>query len=137
VSIHVSASVAMKGAITFFYYHDLHAARDFYERVVGLQRVEDLGWCCLLQLQPRCYLGLVDASAGRQRPVPGRNKGALLSLETTDLEACLERLKHLGATPATTEIEPGCRGRTREFRIYDPEDYAIEFFTWLTPPVSS
>lgn len=123
----------MKGTITFFYYEDVRAALKFYERILGLERVEDLGWCCILMLQPHSFLGLVDATTGSLRPITGRNKGALLSIETADLEACLERFRRLGVAHPTTEIVPGCRGRTLEFRIFDPEDYAIEFFTWLSP----
>ncbi|MGE0581324.1 MAG: VOC family protein [Steroidobacteraceae bacterium] len=127
------ADLPMKGAITFFYYQDLGAARDFYERIVGLERVQDFGWCCLLSLQPGCHLGLVDGTSSRQRPIEGRNKGVLLSIEMADLEACLERFRQLGVADPASRIEPGCSGRTREFRIFDPEGYAIEFFTWLTP----
>lgn len=127
----------MNGTITFFYYDDMRAALEFYERVVGLRQAADLGWCALLELQPRSFLGLVDAAVGSQHPIAGRNKGTLLSIEAADLEACLARFQRLGVTEASTKIVSGCRGLTREFRIHDPGDYPVEFFTWLTPPVSS
>ena len=65
--------VVANGAITFFYYHDMRAALEFYEHIVGLKRVADLGWCALLALQPRSFLGLVDAAVGSQRPIGHQN----------------------------------------------------------------
>jgi predicted enzyme related to lactoylglutathione lyase len=123
---------SVKGVLTFFYYENLRAAVEFYQRIVGLSIVEDFGWCCILELQPRCYIGLIDAVSGSQRPIPGPNKGVVISIETANLDACLAQAIRLGATPASTAIEAGCRGRTREFRITDPGGYTVEFFAWVT-----
>lgn len=130
-------TTAVKGAITLLSYDDLPAAVSFYRELVGLRIAEDFGWCCLLELQPRSYLGLIDATAGSQRPVAGANKGVLVSLEVADLAACLERARRLGLVAADTHLVPGCRGRTREFRIVDPGGYPVEFFSWVTPMTQS
>lgn len=122
-----------QGAITFFYYQELAPAVEFYLQVVGLKMAEHLGWCAILELQPRTYVGLVNATAGSQRPIDGPNKGAVLSIETADLEECLERMKRIGAVAASTVLEPGCYGRTVEFKILDPGGYTVEFFRWLQP----
>lgn len=128
------ASTSIKGIITFFYYDNVAAAAEFYERAVGLKTAEDFGWCRILELQPRTFLGLMNATSGSQRPVAGTNKGVLLSIETADLDACLARLMRTGAAPLSTIVEPGCEGRTREFKIVDPGGYTVEFFRWLSPP---
>lgn len=126
-------STAVKGVITLLPYGDLPAAVSFYRELVGLRITEDFGWCCLLELQPRTYLGLIDATAGSQRPVAGANKGVLVSLEVPDLAACLERAKRLGLAAADANLTSGCRGRTREFRVVDPGGYSVEFFSWVRP----
>jgi predicted enzyme related to lactoylglutathione lyase len=122
---------ALKGVLLFFYYEDLPAAVDFYERVVGLKKVQDFGWCAILELQPRTYLSLVNATAGSQRPLAGPNKGVQLSIEAVDLEACLAHMQRLGIASTATKLEPGCEGRTVEFKIVDPGGYTVELFRWL------
>jgi predicted enzyme related to lactoylglutathione lyase len=122
---------AVKGVLTFFYYENLSAAVDFYQRIVGLKKVQDFGWCAILELQPRTYVSLVNATAGSQRPLTGPNKGVQLSIETADLEACLQHMQRLGIASAATALEPGCEGRTVEFKIVDPGGYTVEFFRWL------
>jgi predicted enzyme related to lactoylglutathione lyase len=122
-----------RGAITFFYYRDLERAAAFYRDVIGLPARMDSDWCVLLEIAPNVQLGLVNAQAGSQRPILGPHKGAILSLEVDDLEARLARLKRLGGASLKTRIVEGCCGRTREFKIRDPEGYTVEFFTWVDP----
>jgi catechol 2,3-dioxygenase-like lactoylglutathione lyase family enzyme len=127
----------LKGTVTFFYYHDLDAAAAFYERVLGRPRQMFTGWCAFFDLWPGARLGLVDAAAGSQRPVPGDNKGALLSLEVEDLPACLERMKALGVAAPSAVLERGAEGHTWEFKVRDPGGYRVEFFSWIDPPAAS
>jgi catechol 2,3-dioxygenase-like lactoylglutathione lyase family enzyme len=127
----IPGRLPITGVITVFYYEDVRRALDFYERTIGLRKLADFGWGGLVELQPGTHLGLVDATGGSQRPIPGTNKGAILSLVTNDLEACFEQLRQAGALPPGAAIEPGCGGRTREFKIRDPGGYTIEFATWL------
>lgn len=129
----LTAAFAPKGVITFFYYEELAPAVEFYQRVVGLKKVEDLGWCAIMELQPRTYVGLVNADSGSQRPIAGPNKGAVLSIETANLEDCLELMKRAGAVAPSAALVPGCYGRTVEFKIVDPGGYTVEFFRWLQP----
>lgn len=124
----------IKGVVTLFYYDDVRRAVDFYQRVVGLKKVVDLGWCALFEIHGPAHLGVIDGARGSQRPVPGNNKGALLMLETDDLEGCHQRMKQAGAAGPTTTIRHNPASRTNEFKIYDPEGYAIEFFSWIQPP---
>jgi catechol 2,3-dioxygenase-like lactoylglutathione lyase family enzyme len=128
------ALAGLKGTVTFFYYDDLETAAAFYERVLGRPRLMFTEWCAFFDLWPGARLGLVDAAAGSQRPVPGENKGALLSLEVDDLAACLERMKALGLIAPSAELERGAEGHTWEFKIRDPGGYRVEFFSWIDPP---
>ena len=122
---------APRGAITFFYYDDLPAAAAFYREVVGLPAAFDADWCVIFELGAGgARLGLVNAVAGSQRPVAGPNKGTILSLEVDSVEACLDRLKRLGAAPPGARLQDGFAGRTREFKLKDPGGYTVEFFSW-------
>jgi predicted enzyme related to lactoylglutathione lyase len=125
-----SLSWPISGTHTFFYYHDLPAAIHFYQHVLGFEKVADFDWCAIIRLHGDSHLGLVNATRGSQRPVAGTNKGAVLSLFTDDLEVCLSRARRAGVVSATTIPVPGCEGRTREFRIFDPGGYTLEFFCW-------
>lgn len=124
----------IKGVVTLFYYEDMRRALDFYERVIGLRKIVDFGWCALLEIFEHAHLGLIDSTGGSQRPIPGTNKGALITLQTEDLQACLTRMRELGVATAATRIEYNPRSRTHDFKVYDPEGYTIEFFAWDEPP---
>jgi predicted enzyme related to lactoylglutathione lyase len=131
----VNTGAALSGpaasAITFFYYDDLPRAADFYRQVLGLKVTMVREWCAICELANGARLGLVDGLHGSQRPIPSTNKGAILSLQVDDLEACLERCVARGLVAADEELAPGCGGLTREFKIRDPGGYTIEFFRWI------
>lgn len=120
----------VSGVHTMFYYDDLEAAIDWYEQV-GFEKVLNLDFVCIFKITGSCFVSLVDATSGSQNPVRGPNKGAILSIETTDLEAWHEHLfaKRIEGTGQGAEI--GCGGRTIEFKLRDPGGYTIEFFEWL------
>jgi predicted enzyme related to lactoylglutathione lyase len=124
----------IKGVVTLFYYEDMRRALEFYERTIGLRKVVDFGWCALLQIFPNVHLGLIDSTSGSQRPIPGSNKGAMITLETDDLQACLDRMRRLGVAGTQTQVQYNERSRTYDFKVYDPEGYTIEFFCWAAPP---
>jgi catechol 2,3-dioxygenase-like lactoylglutathione lyase family enzyme len=122
------------GAITFFYYDDHEAAVRWYREVLGFEPYFEQDWLVLLRIAPGHSLGLVDAVNGSQRPVPGLNKGATLSIETDQLAEWHNRLKAAGSAGLDDDFQPGCRGRTTEFRVRDPGGYFVEFFRWVDPP---
>lgn len=124
----------IKGVTTLFYYDDVRRALDFYERVIGLRKAVDLDWCVLLEILPNAHLGLIDSTGGSQRPIPGANKGAMITLETDDLHACLARMQALGVAGPQTQISYNDRSRTYDFKIRDPEGYTVEFFCWAEQP---
>jgi hypothetical protein len=124
-------ATAPEGVITFFYYDDLNRAAAFYRERLGLRSLMVSDWCVIFELNAGARLGLVNATAGSQRPIADCNKGAILSLQVDGVAACLERMKRCELAPASAELVEGCCGRTREFKISDPEGYVIEFFEWI------
>lgn len=112
----------------FFYYENLQEAADWYEHKLGLKKSTQEEWVVIFELTPTSYLGLVNASGGSLRPTS--NKGALLSIETEDLEIWYERLKAVEGINMIHGIEIGADGMIEEFRMTDPGGYVVEFFRW-------
>ena len=119
---------SIAGGVPFFYYMDLQTAADWYKSKLGLKPLTEEDWVVIFELTPTSFLGLVDASSGTLRPTA--NKGALLSIETAELEAWWEKLKDVEGIDMIHGIEDGAGGMIEEFRINDPEGYIIEFFRW-------
>lgn len=128
-----AADLGVKGAVTFFYYDDLDGAVAFYEGVIGLRKVVHNEVCGMFELCPGALLGLVNGVVGSQTPIAGPNKGAVVSLEVEDLDACLALMKARGVVDKSAHTERGGGGRTLEFKLRDPGGYSIEFFRWVEP----
>lgn len=124
---------AYDGAITFFYYEQLEPAVRWYRDVIGFQPVMIEDWMALFQITPGHRLGLVGSAEGSQYPVAGANKGTMLSIETDRLEEWHQRLQSAAVQALDQGFQPGCRGRTVEFRVRDPGGYYLEFFRWVAP----
>jgi enamine deaminase RidA (YjgF/YER057c/UK114 family) len=114
--------------VPFFYYSDLNQAADWYENKLGLKKIADEDWVVIFALNPYSQIGLVDATGGSLRPI--EDKGALLSIETEDLEGWWERLKDVEGINMIHGIEVGAQGMIEEFRMTDPGGYIVEFFRW-------
>ncbi len=132
-SQHANPSVAdsnpsIAAGVPFFYYSDLDEAADWYEKKLGLTKVTGEDWVVIFELTDTSYLGLVNATGGSLQPT--ENKGALLSIETAELEAWYEKLKDVHGINIIHGIEEGADGMIDEFRMTDPGGYVIEFFRW-------
>ncbi|PEQ13080.1 hypothetical protein B2G71_09680 [Novosphingobium sp. PC22D] len=121
----------ISGVHTMFYYEDLASAIRWYDRV-GFENVLNLDFVSIFRITPSSYLSLVDGNGGgSQRATRDGNKGAILSIETTDLERWHRHLFLQGIDGTGVGLEVGCGGRTIEFKLRDPGGYTIEFFEWL------
>ena len=123
-----NANPSIAGGVPFFYYNDLQAAADWYKNKLGLKPVTEEDWVVIFELTPTSFIGLVNASGGSLKPTA--NKGALLSIETAELEAWWDKLKDVEGIDMIHGIEEGADGMIEEFRMNDPEGYVIEFFRW-------
>ncbi|MBB5684777.1 VOC family protein [Sphingobium boeckii] len=119
------------GVLTMFYYRDLAAAADWYETRIGFERVMDTENFVVLRIFQSSHLALVTDGFGSQSPIEGANKGALLSIQTADLERWQRHLHDRGVEGAELGLGAGCGGRTIEFKVRDPEGYTLEFFQWI------
>jgi len=119
------------GVLTMFYYDDLPTATDWYERVLGFEKVLVFDGLALFRVHQGSHLALVGNGAGSQRPISGTNKGAILSIQTRALQDWHERLFRHQAPGTGQGLQIGCDGRTIEFKVRDPEGYTVEFFEWI------
>lgn len=120
--------------MTVFYYDRLPPAVAFYEQAIGFEKVLDLGWVAIFRIEGRSFLTLVDAVGGSQRPISGDNKGAIVSIETDDLDGWRRRLRAAGVAGVDAPLIRGCDGRSVEFHLRDPGGYVMEIFEWCDPP---
>lgn len=119
------------GVLTMFYYDDLETAAAWYEEVLGFEKILAFEGLSLFRVHEGSQLALVGNGCGSQTPIPGANKGAILSIQTPALHAWHERLFEHKAPDAGEGLEIGGDGRTIEFKVRDPEGYTIEFFQWI------
>ncbi|AHE52714.1 hypothetical protein NX02_04865 [Sphingomonas sanxanigenens DSM 19645 = NX02] len=122
---------SIDGVLTMFYYRDLAAATDWYERVIGFEKILAFEGLSLFRVHQGSQLALVGEGFGSQQPIAGTNKGAILSIQTRVLQQWHERLFRY-QVPGTGEgLQSGGGGLTIEFKVRDPEGYTIEFFEWI------
>lgn len=113
------------GMMTFFYY-DKHAeAVDFYTNTLGFKEVFDDGWIVVVEAAPGSRIALANSEKGSMKPV--EDKGALIAVETEELESWFELLKARGVS-FISGWEDG--DYVDQFRIYDPGGYIVEFVRW-------
>lgn len=119
------------GVLTMFYYDDLAAATDWYEHVIGFEKILTFEGLALFRVHGGSQLALVGKGYGSQVPIAGTNKGAILSIHTRALQQWHERLFGRQVEGTGEGLHLGGDGRTIEFKVRDPGGYTIEFFDWI------
>lgn len=119
---------SIAGGVPFFYYDDFTAAVDWYKNVLGLEPLTDEDWVAILELTPGSYIGLVNATGGTLNPTD--DKGALISIDTAELEAWWDKVKDVEGIEIKNGIITGGDGMIDQFSLYDPGGYIVEFFRW-------
>ncbi|MCJ7681168.1 MAG: VOC family protein, partial [Candidatus Aminicenantes bacterium] len=117
--------------LVFFYYKDLAATQNFYENILGLERVLDYGFATIHRISSTTYLGLVDEARGMHRA--SEPKSVTLSFVTNEIDDWYDYLKNQNV-PLRGEVKNATRHPTRGFVAYDPEGYYLEFEIFLDDP---
>ena len=125
------ANLGLEGALTFFYYNDLEEASDFYEEVMGFERVMDLEWVKIYRIKDSSHLGLVNAERGSHKPNP--IKPVRLQLMVEDAQSWFDYLKERGLEMDREELHVGEELKIKAFTVKDPEGYTVEICEFLTP----
>lgn len=120
------ATPATTGMMTFFYYDNHAEAVEFYTNKLGFKVILDDGWIVIVEIAPGSRVALADPSEGFLKPV--KDKGALIAIETEELEAWYEKLQKIEGIEFIFGWEEG--DYVQQFRIYDPGGYVVEFVRW-------
>ena len=119
------------GTITFFYYDDLAKAVDFYENVMGFEKVIDIPLAKVFKVHGESHVGLVDGHEGYLKFK--EDKPVMLSWFSDDIDGWYERLKEKGVeVEQPPEKQSYLEMKTMLFR--DPEGYLLEVLQWLKKP---
>jgi len=123
--------LGFKATVLWTYYADLAGAERFYEDVMGLELMVDQGWAKIYPTSATGFIGLVDGERGMHQATP--DKAVTVSFLTTDVDAWLA---HLQAQEQRERIELRHQevldeGFVRVFVAYDPENYFLEFDTFM------
>ena len=109
----------------FFYYEDLPRAERFYREVLGLRVAADYGFAKILQIAPKSFLTLVDATEGMHSA--DEPKTTAIALITDELDGWWDYIQTQDVEMRSTEYDP-VEGRPHHgFVAIDPEGYFLEF----------
>lgn len=98
------------------------------KKKLGFKKLTDEDWVVIFKITDTSYIGLVNATGGSLKPTA--EKGALLSIETAELESWYEKLDAIDGIHMIHGIERSDDGMIEEFRMTDPGGYIVEFFRW-------
>lgn len=121
--------LGIKATILWMYYRDMDAIQRFYGDVMGFEQVVDQGWAKIYQTSPTGFIGPVDETKGMHRFT--QDKGVTASWFTEDVDGWFEYLKSQSAFTLRTPEIMDESGKVRVFVGYDPENYFLEFDTFL------
>lgn len=108
--------------VTFLYFSDLAAAKEFLGGALELEVAYDPGWACVYRLGEKSFLGAVDASQGSIQ-VKSRD-GVLVSLTVSDIEAVHQKIAAAGLAPS--DIKRVKDIALESFFFTGPEGYSFE-----------
>ena len=123
--------LGFKATVLWMYYEDLAGAERFYEEVMGLTLIVDQGWAKIYRTSATGFIGLVDGEKGMHQAT--QDKAVTVSFLTTDVDAWFE---HFEAQEQLEKLELRHHevldeGFVRVFVGYDPENYFLEFDTFM------
>ena len=122
------------GTITFFYYDDLTRATEFYENIMGFEKVIDISLAKVFRVHGDSHVGLVDGHTGYLKFK--EDKPVMLSWFSDDIDGWHMHLKEKGVEiEQPPEKQSYLEMRTLLFR--DPEGYLLEVMQWLKKPYGS
>jgi catechol 2,3-dioxygenase-like lactoylglutathione lyase family enzyme len=115
----------------FLYFKDLPRARDFYNRLLGLEIVSDYGFALTLRISEDALVTLVDASVGRHKA--DEPKTVAIALLTDQLPEWYTYLQ-TNKVQIKYDYKPKTNNAHDGFVAIDPEGYLLEFETFKQHP---
>ena len=126
--------IRIASQITFLYYHNLAAAQQFYEEILGLEKVEDQGWAKIYRVSGTAFVGLVDEAHGSLKAQP--ENAVMLTLVVDDVPGWYA---YLCENKVKIRQEYG-RSETIQIEYFfaeDPGGYVLEFERFLKPELTA
>ncbi len=109
----------------FFYYKDVEAAADFYQKVMGFRIAADYGFAKIVQVAPKSFITLVDETRGMHSS--SEPKTTAIALLTNELEEWWDYIQTQDVEMRSMEFTV-IEGRPHHgFVAIDPEGYLLEF----------
>jgi catechol 2,3-dioxygenase-like lactoylglutathione lyase family enzyme len=109
----------------FFYYEDVDAASEFYQRVLGLRLAADYGFAKIVQVAPKSFITLVDHEHGMHGS--DEPKTVAIALVTDQLEDWWRYLQTQDIDMRSKEFAVKAGSAHDGFVAIDPEGYLLEF----------
>ena len=117
-----------------FDYQNLAAAQQFYEGILGLEKVEDQGWAKIYRVSGTAFVGLVDEAHGSLKAQP--ENAMMLTLVVDDVPGWYAYLRE---NKVKIRQEYG-RSETIQIEYFfaeDPGGYVLEFERFLKPELTA
>ncbi len=118
---------ALDQQVTFLYAEDAPACWDFYEKVLGLELVQDQERVRIYAVAgSRAFLGICMAGAPRATPDPRAEGGVCFTFVTQDVDGWYGFLNARGAAIPEPPQHSG-QWRIYHFFLHDPAGNLLEF----------
>ena len=109
----------------FFYYQDVEAATEFYQKIMGFRIAADYGFAKIMQVAPKSFITLVDETKGMHSA--SEPKTTAIALVTNELDEWWDYIQTQDIEMRSTEYNV-VEGRPHHgFVAIDPEGYFLEF----------
>ncbi len=116
--------------VTFLYFEKIQEAADFFEGVLGLERVMDTGWAYVWRTAGNAFVGAVDENHTTLKiDVRG---GVLVSLTVNNIEEVYKHLIESGVKDVT-DIYDGQEIPIRSVFCTGPAGYKFEIQQFTSP----
>ncbi|MEZ4590989.1 MAG: VOC family protein [Chloroflexota bacterium] len=127
-------NLSIASQITFLYYQDLAAAQQFYEGILGLEKVEDQGWAKIYRVSGTAFVGLVDEAHGSLKTQP--ENAVMITFVVDDVPGWYEYLRENGVK-IVREYGRSHTIQIEYFFAEDPGGYTLEFERFLKPELTA
>jgi hypothetical protein len=124
-----SAPAAVQDQVTFLYYEDLAAPREFYGKTLGFKAYYEQQWVSLYRVAAGAGIGVAQVTGG-QLTANIKRDAAMVSIVTNDVESVFKRLRQTAGVVVQKEIYDHPQVPIRAFLLRDPGGYSVEFFQW-------
>lgn len=131
-AMHALPATQVSEQVTFLYYDDLSAPRQFYSALLGRKPYYEKEWVSLYHTSSGASLGLVKS--GTTASPTDKRASLMVSIVTQDVKAWYARLSKDPRFQIVKALYDHPMVPIRAFEMEDPAGYPVEVFQWLQKP---